>query len=149
MIIQWSAPVTVLVRTGTVHLVRGYSEIETDGGFDGAAVAETTLREIERATGTARRKSWGKIRYHYGRLKMGDVDLLLVSAAVLVNKQGYDNTAANPNNPDPDKWVVNGSRTGDEMSHAWLDVTHLDDKGFEKLVAERKEREERSLAGND
>ena len=87
MKIHWSEPVAVLVKTGTVHLVRGYIEIEPDGGFDGAAVAETTLREIERATGTARRKSWGKIRYHYGRLKMGEIDLVLVSAAVMVNKQ--------------------------------------------------------------
>jgi hypothetical protein len=35
------------------------------------------------------------------------------------------------------------------MSHAWIAVTHLDDEGYEKLVAERKTNEERSLAGND
>jgi len=44
---------------------------------------------------------------------------------------------------------MGGSRTGDEMTHAWLAITHLDDEGFEQLVAERKEKEERSLAGND
>ena len=64
-------------------------------------------------------------------------------------KQWYDNTADNPNNPDPDQWVYGGSRTGDEMSHAWIAVTHLDQEGYDKLVAERKEREERALAGND
>jgi hypothetical protein len=68
---------------------------------------------------------------------------------VLVIKQWYDNTAGNPNNPDPDQWVYEGSRTGDEMSHAWIAVTHLDDEGYENLVAERKEKEERSVAGND
>jgi hypothetical protein len=35
------------------------------------------------------------------------------------------------------------------MTHAWLAITHLDDEGFDQLVAERKEKEERSLAGND
>ena len=44
---------------------------------------------------------------------------------------------------------MGGSRTGDEMTHAWLAITHLDDEGFEQLVAERKDKEERSLAGND
>ena len=46
-------------------------------------------------------------------------------------------------------WVVGGSRTGDEMSHAWIAVTHLDQDGYEKIAAEREEKEERSLAGND
>ena len=44
---------------------------------------------------------------------------------VLVIKQWYDNTKNNHNNPDPDQWVYDGSRTGDEMSHAWIAVTHL------------------------
>ena len=44
---------------------------------------------------------------------------------------------------------MGGSRTGDEMTHAWLAITHLDDEGYEKLLAEREERESRSLAGQD
>jgi len=35
------------------------------------------------------------------------------------------------------------------MSHAWIAVTHLDDEGYEKIVAERKEAEQRSIAGQD
>ncbi|GIS50782.1 MAG: hypothetical protein Ct9H90mP25_2160 [Gammaproteobacteria bacterium] len=35
------------------------------------------------------------------------------------------------------------------MTHAWLAITHLDDEGYQKLVAERKEKESRSLAGQD
>jgi hypothetical protein len=46
-------------------------------------------------------------------------------------------------------YVMGGSRTGDEMTHAWIAVTHLDDEGFETLVADRKAKEERSVAGND
>ncbi len=49
-------------------------------------------------------------------------------------------------NPDPDQWVGAGQRTGDEMSHAWIAISHLDDEAYEKLVAERKERENSSVA---
>ncbi len=87
--------------------------------------------------------------WHHSHIYELDVAPLLPAGAVLVLKQWYDNTAANPNNPDPDMWVVGGSRTGDEMTHAWIAVTHLDDEGFEKLVAERKAKEDRTLAGND
>jgi len=45
--------------------------------------------------------------------------------------------------------VFGGSRTADEMTHAWIAVTHLDEEGYDKLVAERKEKEARSFAGND
>ena len=65
---------------------------------------------------------------------------LLPAGAVIVLKQWYDNTANNPNNPDPDMWVMGGSRTGDEMTHAWLAITHLDDEGYEKLKEERNEK---------
>ena len=40
-----------------------------------------------------------------------------------------------------------GQRTTDEMSHAWIAVTHLDDEGYEQMLAERKERDQRSMAG--
>jgi len=60
----------------------------------------------------------------------------------MVIKQWYDNTAGNPNNPDPDQWVDSGSRTADEMSHAWIAMTHLDQEGYEKIVEEREAAEE-------
>jgi len=87
--------------------------------------------------------------WHHSHIFGEDSAPLLPAGAVLVLKQWYDNTSDNPNNPDSDQWVVGGSRTGDEMTHAWIAVTHLDDAGFEKLVADRKEKEERAVAGND
>ncbi|MEQ8955048.1 MAG: hypothetical protein RL120_13030 [Gammaproteobacteria bacterium] len=87
--------------------------------------------------------------WHHSHIYEPDVAPLLPTGAVLVIKQWYDNTAANPNNPDPDQWVYGGSRTGDEMSHAWIAVTHLDQEGYDKLLAEREEASQRTLAGND
>ncbi|MEX0964452.1 MAG: hypothetical protein WDZ52_10495 [Pseudohongiellaceae bacterium] len=73
---------------------------------------------------------------------------LIPAGATIIQTAWYDNTANNPRNPDPDQWVATGQRTTDEMSHSWIAVTHLDDEGFEKMVAEREEREARSIAGS-
>ena len=50
----------------------------------------------------------------------------------------YDNTRANPYNPDPDQWVGYGDRTVDEMAHAWMNVVYLDDDEYKALAEERK-----------
>ncbi|MDP8991272.1 MAG: hypothetical protein M3N41_14475 [Acidobacteriota bacterium] len=50
----------------------------------------------------------------------------------------YDNTRANPNNPDPDQWVGYGDRTVDEMGHAWMNVTYLSDDEYQAYVAKRQ-----------
>lgn len=71
---------------------------------------------------------------------------LIPAGSVLILTGYHDNTADNPWNPDPDQWVISGQRTGDEMSHAWIAVTHLDEEGYQQLLAERKEREEKSVA---
>ena len=88
--------------------------------------------------------------WHQSHLYEDDVAPLLPTGAVMVIKQWYDNTAGNPNNPDPDQWVDGGSRTADEMSHAWIALTHLDEEGYEKITAEREAGEEaQRIAGQD
>lgn len=84
--------------------------------------------------------------WHHSHLYDPDVAPLLPTGAVLVLKQWYDNTTNNPNNPDPDQWVVDGSRTADEMTHAWIAVTHLDDEGYQEILAQREEAKQRSVA---
>ena len=73
----------------------------------------------------------------------------MTSNTTIILTAWYDNSANNPLNPDPDQWVGAGQRTTDEMSHAWIAVTHLDEEGYEQLLAERREAEQRSLAGSD
>ncbi len=113
-----------------------------------AASLEVFYPETGRTEQVSQISKWSAT-WHHSHLYEADAAPLLPAGAVLVIKQWYDNTANNPNNPDPDQWVVGGSRTGDEMSHAWIAVTHLDDTGYENILAERREKEERSLAGND
>ena len=83
--------------------------------------------------------NWSAV-WHQSHIYEDDVAPLIPAGAVLVMKQWFDNTAANPNNPDPDQWVDGGSRTADEMSHAWIALTHLDEEGYDRLVEERKEK---------
>jgi len=70
---------------------------------------------------------------------------LVPAGAVLIMKQWYDNTENNPNVVDADQWVDGGSRTADEMSHAWIAVTHLDEEGYQELLEQREANEERRI----
>jgi mono/diheme cytochrome c family protein len=86
--------------------------------------------------------------WHTSHIYEDDVAPLVPKGAVLVITGYYDNTKDNKQNPDPDQWVGLGSRTADEMSHAWIAVTHLDDEGYAKLVAER-EKAKKANTTND
>ena len=86
--------------------------------------------------------------WHHSHIYDPDVAPLLPAGAILVLKQWYDNTSNNPNVTDSDQFVVWGSRTGDEMNHAWIAVTHLDQEGYEKLLKARSEKEQRSIVGD-
>jgi hypothetical protein len=73
---------------------------------------------------------------------------LLPKGTVLLVTSVFDNTANNRHNPDPDQWVVAGSRSVDEMAHVWIGMTYFDEQeDFDALVAERRERQERATEG--
>jgi hypothetical protein len=86
--------------------------------------------------------------WHTSHIYGDDSAPLLPAGAVLVITGYYDNTAANRSNPDPDQWVGPGSRTADEMSHAWIAVTHLDDETYTRLAAEREAKKKKAQTQN-
>jgi mono/diheme cytochrome c family protein len=86
--------------------------------------------------------------WHTSHIYEDDAAPLVPKGAVLVITGYYDNTRANKGNPDPEQWVGLGSRTADEMSHAWIAVTHLDDEGYARLVAERENRKKAAAPSN-
>jgi hypothetical protein len=53
----------------------------------------------------------------------------------------HDNTAANPNNPDPNQWVGWGDRTVDEMAHAWVNVTYISDEDYQQWLEKQKAKQ--------
>ena len=63
---------------------------------------------------------------------------LLPKGTVLIFTAWHDNSENNRNNPDPRQWVGWGDRTVDEMAHAWVDLTYLEQADFDRLVAARK-----------
>jgi len=78
--------------------------------------------------------------WHVNYVYADEVAPLLPRGTMLVFTAWHDNTAKNPNNPDPRQWVGWGDRTVDEMAHAWIDLTYLDQQEFDRLAAERKAR---------
>ena len=87
--------------------------------------------------------------WHTSHIYADDAAPLVPAGSVLVITGYYDNTAANKQNPDPNQWVGGGARSADEMSHAWIAVTHLDDESYEQQVAERDAKEAAKLANNN
>ena len=67
-----------------------------------------------------------------------EVKPLLPTGTVLQFTTVFDNTANNPINPDPNQWVVFGRRGVDEMSHAWVGITYLNEEQYAQAVAERQ-----------
>jgi hypothetical protein len=67
-----------------------------------------------------------------------DVAPLLPKGTILKITSWHDNTKANKANPDPEQWVGWGDRTVDEMAHAWVNITYMDDADYQKEVEKRK-----------
>ena len=76
--------------------------------------------------------------WHNSYVYTDDVAPLLPKGTLMKVTAWYDNTAANRSNPDPNVWVGSGSRTADEMGHAWVNVTYFDDEDYEAEVAKRE-----------
>ena len=88
--------------------------------------------------------------WHISHVYEDHVAPLVPANAVMVMTQWYDNSTNNKNNPDPTVYVGSGSRTTDEMGHQWIAITHLDQAGYEELVAEREALDQlRNTAGDD
>jgi len=101
------------------------------------AMSLQVLRSTGRLEMVSMVSNWSAL-WHHSHIYQDHVAPLLNVGDQLVITGWYDNTANNRYNPDPDQWVGIGDRTADEMSHAWIAVTHLDQEGYEKIVAERQ-----------
>ena len=80
--------------------------------------------------------------WHINYVYKEDAAPLLPKGTTLVFTAWHDNTEDNPNNPDPEQWVGWGDRTVDEMAHAWVDVTYLEQEDYERMMADRAAAEE-------
>jgi hypothetical protein len=78
--------------------------------------------------------------WHNNYVYTDDTAPLLPKGTILKITSWHDNTAQNPTNPDPNQWVGWGDRTVDEMAHAWVNITYMDDEDFKVEVEKRKQR---------
>lgn len=76
--------------------------------------------------------------WHNNYVYADDAAPLLPKGTILKITSWYDNTTANPHNPDPNQWVGFGDRTVDEMGHAWVNITYMSDEDYQAEVAKRK-----------
>jgi hypothetical protein len=76
--------------------------------------------------------------WHVNYIYADHASPLLPEGTTLIVTAWHDNTADNPNNPDPAQWIGWGDRTVDEMAHAWIDVTYLSQEEFEAEQAKRR-----------
>jgi hypothetical protein len=76
--------------------------------------------------------------WHTSYLYADDAAPLLPKGTVLKITAWHDNTASNKANPDPNVWVGQGDRSVDEMAHAWVNVTYLNDEDFKAELAARR-----------
>jgi hypothetical protein len=64
---------------------------------------------------------------------------LLPRGTILKITAWHDNTVAHKSNPDPNVWVGYGDRTVDEMAHAWVNVTYMNDADYRAEVNARRQ----------
>jgi hypothetical protein len=76
--------------------------------------------------------------WHNNYVYADDAAPLLPKGTILKITSWHDNTKANKMNPDPDQWVGWGDRTVDEMAHAWVNITYMNDEDFKAEVEKRK-----------
>lgn len=75
-----------------------------------------------------------------------DVAPLLPAGTLLHVITVHDNTAANRNNPDPNKWVGDGQGSNDEMAAAFVNYVYLDADDFDRQVAARRDTQRAAQA---
>ena len=122
--------VHVLEQPARIHSVRAHMHLRGKSQM------------LEALYPDGRREILSKINFqhawHTTHLYEDYVQPLLPKGTMLIATSWFDNTADNPNNPDPEQWVTFGKRTVDDMSHIWVGITYLDEESFQRLAAERE-----------
>jgi hypothetical protein len=76
--------------------------------------------------------------WHNSYVYADDAAPLLPKGTILKIIAWHDNTPTNKSNPEPNTWVGYGDRTVDEMAHAWVNVTYMEDADYRAEVEARR-----------
>ena len=130
----------VLKQNGRVENFQAHMHLRGKGMQMTAILQDGTSRMLSRVSDF-------NFNWHNNYIYADDVAPLLPKGTVIAIKSWWDNTSANRANPDPNQWVGWGDRTVDEMGHAWVNVTYMDDDDFAAAVAEREARTQTTEGG--
>ena len=139
-------PGNLLLPPNTVTTSEAFHVLKENGRVEnfqahmhlrGKGMQMTAIRPDGR-TEVLSRVSDFNFNWHNNYVYADEATPLLPKGTVIAIKTWWDNTAANRANPDPNQWVGWGDRTVDEMGHAWVNVTYMDDDDFEAEVAKRE-----------
>jgi hypothetical protein len=130
--------VRVLDKPTRIHSIRAHMHLR--GKY----------QTIEAVYPDGRREILNKVNFqhqwHTAFVYEDDARPLLPKGTMLITSTWFDNTVNNPNNPDPDQWVLYGQRSVDDMAHMWVGVTYIEEEDFERMVEERELRESQTQA---
>ena len=144
-----SIPPNTITTTEAFHVLRENGRLENFQAhmhLRGKGMQMTAILPTGRSQVLSRVSDFN-FNWHNNYIYADDAAPLLPKGTVIAVKSWWDNTSANRANPDPNQWVGWGDRTVDEMAHAWVNVTYMDDDDFEAAVAERKTRAEATDGG--
>jgi hypothetical protein len=82
--------------------------------------------------------------WHNSYVYTDDTAPLLPKGTIMRITAWHDNTVAKTSNPDPNVWVGYGDRTVDEMAHAWVNVTYINDADFKAEQEARRAAQTRT-----
>ena len=144
-----SIPPNAITTTEGYHVLRENGRLENFQAhmhLRGKGMQMTAILPSGRSQVLSRVSDFN-FNWHNNYVYADDSAPLLPKGTVIAVKSWWDNTSANRANPDPDQWVGWGDRTVDEMAHAWVNVTYMNDEDFEAEVVERKARAQSTDGG--
>ena len=134
------------IAPGEVKVTQGFRAMQSAGRVE-SVQPHMHLRgkamSVEAITPDGRKQMLSYINdfnfnWHNSYVYADDVAPLLPKGTIIVVTAWHDNTTAKKSNPDPTQWVGYGDRTVDEMAHAWINITYMNDADYLAEVEARK-----------
>jgi hypothetical protein len=147
---------TISVGSSTVDLRPGEADARDDGYLTLKQAARILSIQphmhdrgkalcMEAIYPTGKRETLSCMRFQFNWMRNyvynADSAPLLPAGTIIHTIMWHDNSAQNKFNPDPDAQITWGSRTVDEMGHAYLNMYYMTDDEFKKEMDARKAKQ--------
>jgi hypothetical protein len=133
------------IRPNSIHFSQGFTVLPADGRIEnfqphmhlrGKAMAMEAILP-DGSTELLSYVDHFNFNWMVNYIYSDDAAPVLPKGTVIHIMAWHDNTAANPNNPNPNEWVGWGQRTIDDMAVAHINVTFISHEDYQAWAAER------------